>query len=168
MTKTSQASRRRKTSKKNQASRRARKLTRKECTHPTNLKNRNLTTRSRQVNHLRVQLPISQIALKTKKRTKTHAEMEEYEDFLKLIDDAVWTKSEAIRARRREKGKGKPKVKRTGKEKGVDFSAPAKTCEEQAYAVPAGDDDEKVPKTETREGDFIEALRSMLKSLTDE
>ena len=95
--------------------------------------------------------------------------MEEYEEFLKSIDDAVRKKSEAIRARRREKGKGKPKVKRTGKEKGVDFSEPAKTCEYPAYApLPTGDHDEKLSKTETREGDFIEALRGMLKPMTDE
>ena len=47
----------------------------------------------------------------------THSEMEEYEDFLQSIYDAVRKKSEAIRARRREKGKGKPKVKRTEKRK---------------------------------------------------
>ena len=99
----------------------------------------------------------------------THSEMEEYEDFLKSIDDAVRKTSEAIRAKRREKGKGKPKVKRTGKEKGVDFSEPAKTCEYPAYAaVPTGDHDEKLSKTETREGDFIEALQGMLKPMTDE
>ena len=72
MTKKSQASRRRKTSKENQASRRAMKLTRKECTHLTNLRNPILTTRSRRVNRLRVQLRISKIALKTKKRTSGH------------------------------------------------------------------------------------------------
>ena len=95
--------------------------------------------------------------------------MKEYEDFLKSVDDAVRKKSEAIRARRREKGKGKPKVKRTGKEKGVDFSEPAKTCEYPAYAaVPTGDHEEKLSKTEMREGDFIEALRGMLKPMTDE
>ena len=95
--------------------------------------------------------------------------MEEYEDFLKSNDDAVRKKSEAIRARRREKSKGKPKVKRTGKEKGVDFSEPAKTSEYPACtAVPTGDHDEKLSKTETREGDFIEALRGMLKPMTDE
>ena len=77
-------------------------------------------------------------------------------------------KREAIRARRRETGKGKPKVKRTGKERGVDFSKPAKTCEYPAYAVPAGDHDEKLSKTEAREEDFMEALRSMLKPMTDE
>ena len=91
--------------------------------------------------------------------------MEEYEDFLKTIDDAVRKKSEAIRARRREKGKGKAKGKRTGKEKGVDFSEPAKTCEEPAYAVPVWDHDEKLPKTEARERDFIKALRGMLKPI---
>ena len=95
-----------------------------------------------------------------------------YEDFLKMIDDAVRKKSEAIRARRREKGKGKPKGTRTGKEKGVDFSEPARTCEEPAYAavyvVPAGDHDVKFSKTEAREGDFIEALRGILKPMTDE
>ena len=58
----------------------------------------------------------------------THSEMEEYEGFLKAIDDAVRKKSEAIRARRREKGKGKQKIRRTGKKKGVDFSETAKTC----------------------------------------
>ena len=99
----------------------------------------------------------------------THSEMEEYEDFLKRMDDAVPKKSEAIRARRREKGKGKPKVKQTSKEKGVDFSEAAKTCEYPAYAaVPTGDHDEKLSKTETHEGDFIEALRGMLKPMTDE
>ena len=78
-------------------------------------------------------------------------------------------KSEAIRAKRFEKGKGKLKVKRTSKEKGVDFSEPAKTCEYPAYvAVPTGDHDEKLSKMETREGDFIEALRGMLKPTTDE
>ena len=98
----------------------------------------------------------------------THSEMEEYEDFLKLIDHAVRKKSEAIRARRREKGKGKPKVERTAKEKGVDFSEPAKTCQYLAYAaVPTGAHDKKLLKTETREGDFIEALRGMLKPMTD-
>ena len=65
MTKERQASRRRKTSK-SQASRRLRKFTRKECTHPTKLKNRNLTTLSRRVNRLRVQFRISKIKLKTK------------------------------------------------------------------------------------------------------
>ena len=83
----------------------------------------------------------------------THSEMEEYEDFLKSIDDAVRKKSEAIRAKRREKGKEKPKVKRTSKEKGVDFSEPAKTCEYPAYAaVPTGNHDEELLKTEMREG----------------
>ena len=98
----------------------------------------------------------------------THSEMEEYEEFLKWIDDAVRKKSEAIRAKRREKGKGKPKVKRTSEEKGVDLSEPAKTCEYTAYAaVLTGDHDEKLSKTETREGDFIEALPGMLKPMTD-
>ena len=78
-------------------------------------------------------------------------------------------KSVAIRARRREKGKGKPKVKQTGKEKGVDFSEPAKTCKYPACtAVQTGDHDEKLSKTQTPEGDFIEALRGMLKPMTDE
>ena len=95
--------------------------------------------------------------------------MEEYEDFLKSIDDAVRQKSEAIRAKRREKGKGKPKVKRTSKEKGVDFSERAKTCGYPAYAaVPTGDRHEKLWKTETHEGDLNEALRGMLKPMTDE
>ena len=44
----------------------------------------------------------------------THSEMEEYKDFLKSIDDEVRKKSEVIRARPHEKGKGKQKVKRTG------------------------------------------------------
>ena len=99
----------------------------------------------------------------------THSEMEEYNDFLKSMDGAVWNRSEAIRAKRRERGKGKPKVKRTSKEKGVDISEPAKTCEIPACAaVPTGDHDEKLSKTETREGDFVEALRGMLKPMTDE
>ena len=99
----------------------------------------------------------------------THSEMEEYEDFLKSIDDAVRKKSEAIRAKRREKAKGKPNVKRTNKEKGVDFSEPAKTCEYPAYAaVPMGDHNQRLSNTETCEGDFIEALRGMLKPMTDE
>ena len=98
----------------------------------------------------------------------THSDMEEYEDLLKTIEDAVRKKSEAIRARRCEKGKGKGKGKRTSKEKGVDFSESAKTCEEPAYAVPVRDQDEQFSKTEEREGDFIEVLRSMLKPMTDE
>ena len=98
-----------------------------------------------------------------------HSEMEEYEDFLNAINDAVRKKSEQIRAKHREKGKGKLKVKRTSKEKGVDFSEPAKTCEYPAYAaVPTGDHEEKLSKTETREGDFIEARRGMLKPMADE
>ena len=99
----------------------------------------------------------------------THLETEEYENFPKSLDDAVRKKREAIRARRREKRKGKPKVKRTSKEKGVDFSEPAKTCEYPAYAaVPMGNHNEKLSKMETREGDFIEALPGMLKPMTEE
>ena len=45
------------------------KLTKKECTQPPNLKNRNSTTRSRRVNRPQVQPRISKIVLKTKKRT---------------------------------------------------------------------------------------------------
>ena len=95
----------------------------------------------------------------------TQSEMEEYEDYLKLIDDAVQKKSEAIRAKRREKGKGKPRVKRTSKEKGVDFSEPAKTCEDPAYAaVPTGMEKEKsekgVPK-DTDKSFMIEALEAL-------
>ena len=61
------------------------------------------------------------------------------------------------------------KVERTGKEKGVDFSEPAKTCEYPAYtALPTRDHNGKLSKTETREGHFIEALRGTLKPLTDE
>ena len=93
---------------------------------------------------------------------------EEYKNFHQSVDDAVRKEREAIRARRREKRKGKPKVKRTGKEKGRDPSKPAKTREYPAYAVPAGDHDGKLSKTEAREADFIEALRSMLKAMTDE
>ena len=95
--------------------------------------------------------------------------MEEYKEFLKSIDGAVRKKGEAIRAKRREKEKEKPKVKRTSKEIGVDFSEPAKTCDHPAYAaVPTGDHDKKLSKTETREGDFIEALRGMVKPMTDD
>ena len=42
----------------------------------------------------------------------THSEMEEYEDFLKSIDDAARKKSEAIRAR---EGKENPKVNELAK-----------------------------------------------------
>ena len=47
----------------------------------------------------------------------THSEMEEYEYFLKLIDDAVRKKSEAIRAKRPEKGKENQKFNEPAKRK---------------------------------------------------